>query len=226
MNILTFDVEEWFHLLDFDATRTEAEWGKYEVRIYENVDRILDILDEFEGTAILVSHDRNEVYRLAGRIGVMDAGTLVDVREKNDFFDHPKTVAAARLTGCKNISRIQIKTDSTVYAEDWGIEIKLTEARKLSEVSSVGYRAHYFSLTDMANEADKTTNVIDCVLHRVIEDTFSMVICFKQRGNESDDPDSLMTWIIDKNKWQEYKDIVLSGNFSLRLDPARLMFLE
>ena len=45
MNILTFDIEEWFHLLDFDATRTEAEWGRYEVRIHENVDRILDILD-------------------------------------------------------------------------------------------------------------------------------------------------------------------------------------
>lgn len=46
MNILSFDVEEWFHLLDFDATRTEIEWGKYEVRIYENVDRILDILNQ------------------------------------------------------------------------------------------------------------------------------------------------------------------------------------
>lgn len=45
MNILTFDVEEWFHLLDFDATRSETEWGKYEVRIYENLDRILDILE-------------------------------------------------------------------------------------------------------------------------------------------------------------------------------------
>lgn len=45
MNILTFDVEEWFHLLDFDATRTETEWGNYEVRIHDNVDRILDILD-------------------------------------------------------------------------------------------------------------------------------------------------------------------------------------
>ncbi|MBR4793284.1 MAG: polysaccharide deacetylase family protein [Bacteroidaceae bacterium] len=46
MNILTVDVEEWFHLLDFDATRTEAEWGKYEVRIYENVERLLRILDD------------------------------------------------------------------------------------------------------------------------------------------------------------------------------------
>lgn len=46
MNVLTFDIEEWFHLLDFDATRTETEWGKYEVRVYENVERILQILDD------------------------------------------------------------------------------------------------------------------------------------------------------------------------------------
>ena len=32
MNILTFDIEEWFHLLDCDATRTENEWKNYEVR--------------------------------------------------------------------------------------------------------------------------------------------------------------------------------------------------
>ncbi len=46
MNVLTFDVEEWFHLLDFDATRTEEEWGRYEVRIHQNVERILNILEE------------------------------------------------------------------------------------------------------------------------------------------------------------------------------------
>lgn len=46
MNILTFDVEEWFHLLDNDSTRTQAQWQKYEVRIYENMERIFRILDE------------------------------------------------------------------------------------------------------------------------------------------------------------------------------------
>ena len=45
MNILTFDVEEWFHLLDFEDTKTEDKWRQYEIRIYENVDRILDILE-------------------------------------------------------------------------------------------------------------------------------------------------------------------------------------
>lgn len=46
MNILTFDVEEWFHLLDFDATRGVEQWEQYEVRIYENVERILSLLEE------------------------------------------------------------------------------------------------------------------------------------------------------------------------------------
>ena len=45
MNILTFDTEEWFHLLDNDSTRSEAQWVNYEKRIEGNVGRILDILD-------------------------------------------------------------------------------------------------------------------------------------------------------------------------------------
>ena len=46
MNILTFDIEEWFHLLDFDATRGEEQWKNYEVRIHENVERIFRILED------------------------------------------------------------------------------------------------------------------------------------------------------------------------------------
>ena len=46
MNILTFDIEEWFHLLDCDATRTENEWKNYEVRIYDNVERLFQVLED------------------------------------------------------------------------------------------------------------------------------------------------------------------------------------
>lgn len=44
MTILTFDIEEWFHLLDHPSTRTEDDWAKFPSRIHENVDRILDML--------------------------------------------------------------------------------------------------------------------------------------------------------------------------------------
>lgn len=46
MNILTFDVEEWFHLLDNSSTRSEKQWKNYEVRIHKNMDRIFSILED------------------------------------------------------------------------------------------------------------------------------------------------------------------------------------
>lgn len=44
INILTFDVEEWFHILDNDSTKTEVQWSGYEKRINENMERIFDML--------------------------------------------------------------------------------------------------------------------------------------------------------------------------------------
>lgn len=51
MYILTFDVEEWFHLLDNDSTHSEAEWVRYPVRIYENMERIFRILEDTDTRA-------------------------------------------------------------------------------------------------------------------------------------------------------------------------------
>ncbi|WP_419213950.1 polysaccharide deacetylase family protein [Maribacter sp. X9] len=51
MNILTFDIEEWFHLLDNPSTKTEKEWGNYETRIHENMDTIFEILDDSNASA-------------------------------------------------------------------------------------------------------------------------------------------------------------------------------
>lgn len=45
MNILTFDIEEWFHILDNDSTKTETEWSRFEKRLDENMERIFDLLE-------------------------------------------------------------------------------------------------------------------------------------------------------------------------------------
>ncbi len=44
MRILTFDIEDWFHILDNASTRTETDWARYESRIGRNVERILEAL--------------------------------------------------------------------------------------------------------------------------------------------------------------------------------------
>jgi polysaccharide deacetylase family protein (PEP-CTERM system associated) len=55
MNILTFDIEDWFHILDNASTKSEQEWGNYEVRIHKNVDRILDFLQKNNQSATFFS---------------------------------------------------------------------------------------------------------------------------------------------------------------------------
>jgi peptidoglycan/xylan/chitin deacetylase (PgdA/CDA1 family) len=46
MNILTFDIEEWFHLLDNTSTKNEEQWAGFKPRIHQNMDVIYDILEK------------------------------------------------------------------------------------------------------------------------------------------------------------------------------------
>ncbi|MDG2492310.1 MAG: polysaccharide deacetylase family protein [Flavobacteriaceae bacterium] len=46
MNILTFDVEDWFHILDHKSTKTEKEWVNFPTRMYNNMEKIFEILDQ------------------------------------------------------------------------------------------------------------------------------------------------------------------------------------
>ncbi|MEM9077504.1 MAG: polysaccharide deacetylase family protein [Bacteroidota bacterium] len=51
MKILTFDIEEWFHILDNESTENSQNWSDFEVRIHQNMDRIFKILDDHKVSA-------------------------------------------------------------------------------------------------------------------------------------------------------------------------------
>jgi len=45
LNILTIDVEDWFHICALDNGNDNVEnWEKYESRVFDNTDKILRIL--------------------------------------------------------------------------------------------------------------------------------------------------------------------------------------
>ena len=45
MKILTFDIEEWFHILDNESTKNERQWVNFEYRLESNLERILELLN-------------------------------------------------------------------------------------------------------------------------------------------------------------------------------------
>ena len=55
MNILTFDIEEWFHILNHNSTKTADNWANYEYRLEENMDTIFNLLERNNQKATFLS---------------------------------------------------------------------------------------------------------------------------------------------------------------------------
>ena len=106
-------------------------------------EEIASILDDFDGSAVFVSHSRDEIYRLCESMIVIDSGKITNLGNTKEIFKNPKTKNAAILTGCKNISDIRYIDDNTLEALDWGV--KLNFLSKLPKgISAIGIRAHDF----------------------------------------------------------------------------------
>ena len=46
MNILTFDVEDWFHILDNSSTKSEQQWNNFESRIHIGMEIIYQCIEK------------------------------------------------------------------------------------------------------------------------------------------------------------------------------------
>jgi peptidoglycan-N-acetylglucosamine deacetylase len=46
IHVLTFDIEDWFHLLEHEETADERQWFRYETRVHRNTELILACLAE------------------------------------------------------------------------------------------------------------------------------------------------------------------------------------
>lgn len=101
------------------------------------------LLAGFGGTALLVTHNRDEAYRLCPDMVVMDAGRVLRTGATKAVFADPGSIAAARLTGCKNILPCTRVDGYTVRLKEGGL---LTTALPVPKnCTAVGIRAHDFA---------------------------------------------------------------------------------
>ncbi|MBQ8831508.1 MAG: ATP-binding cassette domain-containing protein [Oscillospiraceae bacterium] len=154
---------------------------------------VRSVIRSFGKTVLLVSHDRDEVYRMADSIAVMNDGRIEACGEKKAVFAVPGTKTGAMLTGCKNISRIDRTGQNRVYAADWGIELSvnaLTDA-----ATYVGIRMH-----DVCPGTGD--NLTLCKVVEVIENPFSVTVLLRPDGAENTVP---IGWETEKEIWKKYQ---------------------
>lgn len=104
---------------------------------------LIQILDDYDGIVILVSHSRDEIYRFSDELIIMDQGSVVCHGKTEKIFSRPEWKEAARLTGCKNITKVVREDAHHLQIPGWGIRLTLKQGIDES-VRYAGIRAHDF----------------------------------------------------------------------------------
>lgn len=150
----------------FSALDSHLRWEMEQV--------ISEVLRSYEGTSFVVTHDRDEAYRLCDSIAIIEQGKITMHADKQTVFRAPQTREAARLTGCKNCTDAQKTGAYTLYAPAWNLH--LTAAAPLPEtLSAVGLRAHFFV-------PNGTENPFSAVIVQRIDSPFSTIYMVRSQG--------------------------------------------
>ncbi|MDO4443101.1 MAG: ATP-binding cassette domain-containing protein [Slackia sp.] len=104
---------------------------------------LIGLFSEFEGTILYVSHDIDEAYRFCDRIAVVDGGHIDEIGPKDQVVHRPSSLAAVKLSGCKNTTRAQRVSEHEVFLPEWGVTLRTADAVP-HDVKWLGVRA--FSL--------------------------------------------------------------------------------
>lgn len=181
------------------------------------------VMDNFDGHVLMVSHSRDELYRLCTEMAVLDQGHILHMDQTKALFDNPVYVQAARLTGCKNISKIKRLGEYGLLAEDWGLELK-TARPVTGDVTHIGIRAHHF--IPVFEEAEEKgdgilQNCFPAVLQEVSESPFEIHYFMKNKNAPDRQP---VWWKVPKFSVNEAADKKLPGFLSVR--PEDIMLLK
>ena len=142
---------------------------------------LVEILKDYEGTVVFVTHDIAEAYRVCDKIIVFDGGKAKDIRDKNKLFEAPQSLAEAKLTGCKNISKAKKLDNNFIFAEGWNLKLKCLEEVK-DNINYIAIRSHNIKLCK--NEEEE--NVFEVLIENIVENPFDYTLYIRSiKSNKS-----------------------------------------
>lgn len=188
--------------------------------------QLIESLSDYNGVSIFVTHNMEEAYRVCKNIQIVSEGKTIAYGEKEEIFHNPPNITAARLTGCKNFSRIEVISPYQVKAIDWGCNIYLNKPIK-GFPKYIGLRANHIIVSDLCenlkmynNDAayaaidsegktvrqNQTTNIYDCWVVNTSETPFRMTVYLSLKKNHGGTRKYQLQWEVSKEKWLSMKD--------------------
>jgi molybdate transport system ATP-binding protein len=151
---------------------------------------------------IMVTHSRDEAYKIADELLIMDSGRILNQGNTQELFKNPRTALTARLTGCKNISPAVLAGAAAdgaqeVYAADWGLTLKLPVADKARQrITHIGIRAHDF--VPLPPGAPEGFNQVRIAVATRSESPFERIVLFTNADAPEPQARQKLWWLYSK----------------------------
>ena len=134
MKILTFDIEDWFHILDNRYTKTEEQWNNFDSRIRIGMDLIYEILERTGKSATFFvvgwmaekyPHIIKEISDLGYEVGShTHLHQLAYQQDRNTFYnDVKKSIETLENCTGKKVSSFRAPGFSITKKNIWAFEV-------------------------------------------------------------------------------------------------------
>ncbi len=197
-----------------DALLLDEPFSALDSYLRNNMEKqLIKSLSEYHGVSIVVTHNLEEAYSICHNLVILDRGKKITEGYKENVFQYPPTLAAAQLTGCKNLSKAKKAGENAIEAIEWGCILKTRQAMP-EGLSYVGIRSHHLDfLKDNSRENTFLCHVIKTKEMQHITTVYIEIDknCLSRQ---------LLQVELLKEKWDRIKDS--SSPLFIHLDPEKL----
>jgi polysaccharide deacetylase family protein (PEP-CTERM system associated) len=186
MRILTFDIVDWFHIIETSSDNTLERWSNYEVRIHNGMDRIFKILNEnnIKATFFILGYIAKKHPEIVKKIH--DLGYEVAAYHDKDAYHQSRIEFKQDLQDCIN-SLESITGEKVLSYRAPGFSIKKQNVWVFEVLNELGikYDASISSATrwdsDFDNSSESTPAIIKYNEMQIKEFPMSVNTVFGQK---------------------------------------------
>lgn len=154
--------------------------------------KFLELLKDYSGDVILVTHSRDEAYKICQELMIVKEGHQVEKGSTRALFQNPKYLESARITGCKNLLKARKCGTNELELTELGIRL-VSGAPVPADVRYCGIRAHYFYVP---GDPAKEVNLFHPLDFQETEAPFDINVIFHTKPEGPG-----IWWKLEKETW-------------------------
>ena len=180
--------------------------------------QLLETLEKYHGCSLYITHNLEEAYRICTDLLLLEEGRIAAAGSKEELFERPPNTLAAKLTGCKNLSRARALGSGKVEALDWGCTLQVAQPLP-AQLAHIGIREHHLSFA-----SEKTlANTFPCRPAGIVESPHTVMLDLRLDGADHN-PAHILQASLYKDVWETQREKPYP--WLVRLDPTKLFLTE